>query len=1206
MFKRTLLYVIVMLILLALAVSASQWSKNTALLEQQAVELSAWIQQQEKLAANGQGAGTVITLQGDTLTSWSNTYIIPSPQDIKLIANQTASGVASFPQGYFWVKKETTGNGAKYTLVPLKYSLTFNQLAIANPTPISSDIQFHATQKSDYPVIVEGKEIGWLKEEGFQGSIWVEWLTLAAWILFFGLFLRVLTLAGNSVGQKFGYGAGAALVTLVTCSVLFLNMKTGFTAHQFDQFRLFQPAFEQGALIGHSIGDWLLHSLVLVYLMGYFHQTPLVQRQVKSGGTAVVISLFAHLLAMFSIGIGAEAIRQMIFLSKQNFDFDRILLLGVNGFVALAGVVALMVGLFLFSHRLIKGTQSLALGRNQRYAGIGIAAMVLALLLSIMGNDANQVLWLTGFGLVYGFMLDAMVHWQGNSFGWGIFWLVMFSFFSSSQLYRHSELRDQKTRMQYAQALAEDRDTIMAEKFLPRIILHLMQDASVLGKMLKPWPFKAEANEMRDYVNRKVFAENYLFQHYRLSVFAFDKDNQPILLGQTLGYEQVVLGNWATAKPISSSNDIRFGYDEEENPRYIVQLALNRMEDPAQPASLYLFFDLKHPAPSRTYTHLFFNSPLKGLSQLPQFDFSIVQKGKLTVDQGLVNMSFLGQNLAPGASSEIQTGQHIDAVAKSANGQTIAAVGRNAGSWLKQVYLFSIIFTLASLCLVILALVNTWVKFLPSDYDFRLKASGSLARRIHFWNVTLLAIAFGIVGYLTYQQFTHSAQETEQNDFNFRATAILTNLKAKALNATISDDSLRRSLPLTLTEMSTSLGMDIHFYDPAGNLVYATQEELVRLGVLPAKMNPAAMQYLKGNVSGERVESEQAAGLSYQTQYRTLHNNEGKTLGYLAVPFVETQGNRNAEVSDFIGMLASLYVFLLLIAFGVTYMLARSVIRPVSMLSEKVQVLRLEDKNEPLDYVGDSEDEISQLISQYNTMVEKLEASKTQLVKLEREGAWREMARQVAHDIKNPLTTMKLSMQQLERLSGSPEQAAAYLRKAITRLIEQIDSLAQIASEFSMFANLDIKTKNDVVINEVVESVHDLFSEQKHVDLSLSLPEERFHILGDKNHLIRVFNNLVINAIQAIPSDRRGQIHVSLSRKNNYSVIQISDNGGGIPPEIRERVFEPNFTTKTSGSGLGLAICKKIIEAHDGTIRFETRDNEGTDFFVEVPVVSVD
>ena len=227
------------------------------------------------------------------------------------------------------------------------------------------------------------------------------------------------------------------------------------------------------------------------------------------------------------------------------------------------------------------------------------------------------------------------------------------------------------------------------------------------------------------------------------------------------------------------------------------------------------------------------------------------------------------------------------------------------------------------------------------------------------------------------------------------------------------------------------------------------------------------------------------------------------------------------------------------------------------------------------------------------------------MVKLEREGAWREMARQVAHDIKNPLTTMKLSMQQLERVSNNPEQAAAFLRKAITRLIEQIDSLAQIASEFSMFANLDIREKHPMVLNDAVESVFDLFSEQKHLDFDLRLPEERLTILGDKNHLIRVLNNLVINATQAIPSDRRGHIHVSLIRRGKLAVVQISDNGGGIPPEIQGRVFEPNFTTKTSGSGLGLAICRKIIESHDGSIDFKTREDEGTDFFVELPVAAV-
>ncbi|MBL7806826.1 MAG: HAMP domain-containing histidine kinase [Saprospiraceae bacterium] len=1201
MFKRTLLYVLVMIIMLALAISTGQWSKNTALLEQQAAELSEWILLQESDAKKGQGTGTFLTFQGDSLISWSNNFVIPSESDLKILSENPRSEVIQLPQGIYWVKKELTPTQKFYTLIPLQYTLPNHHLAT---TPIKSGIKFLNAQKSDIPVILDGREIGWLTEDGVVGSPLMKWLELMAWVLFFTLFLRLLSQLGRAIGQKFGYFWGAGLVILVSSILLYLNAHVGFTAKQFDDFALFEPSFTADSLIGQSIGDWLLNCLILVFLMGYFHQTPLTDRSTKNGSTGFILCILNHLLAMLSVGIGAEAMRELVFKREQGFDFDRILLLGTPGVLALAGVVALMLGLFLFSHRLVKGTQNLGLQRNQRFTAIALSAILFALLLTLSGSDPVQLVWLTGFALVYGFMLDAMVFWQGNSFGWGIFWLVLFSFFTSSQLHHNTHVRDQETRMRCARALVEERDTVLAEKLLP--LVQKLQSTRMLGTMLKPWPFKADVMEMRDYINRSVFSQNYLFQHYRLSVFAFDKENQPILHGQTLGYEQVVLGNWATAKEISKSNSIRFGYDSEDNPRYMMQLKVNRMEDPAQPADIYLFFDLKHPAPTRAYSHLFFNSPLKNLQQLPGYDFSIVKNGKLKVDQGLVNMSFLGNELKPGTFKEFQTDHHLDAVAKSADGHTVAAVGRTSGSWLKQVYLFSIIFALASLCLILLALFNTWIKFLPNEYDFRLKASGSLARRIHFWNVTLLAIAFGIVGYLTYQHFTQSALKAEKNDYDFKVTAILTNLKGKALDARISDDSLRKSLPVTLSEMATSLGMDVHFFDLKGDIVYSSQEELVRLGVLPAKMNPNALEYLSSNINNEQITSEQAAGLSYQIQYRTLQNVEGKILGFLAAPFVATQGNSSAEVSDFIGMLASLYVFLLLIAFGVTYLLARSIIRPVSMLSEKVQVLRLEDKNEPLDYVGDSEDEISQLIFQYNSMVEKLEASKTQLVKLEREGAWREMARQVAHDIKNPLTTMKLSMQQLERLSGSPEQAAAYLRKAITRLIEQIDSLAQIASEFSMFANLDIKTKNDVVINEVVESVHDLFSEQKHVDLFLTLPEERFHILGDKNHLIRVFNNLVINAIQAIPSDRKGQIKVSLSRTGDHSVIQISDNGGGIPPEIRDRVFEPNFTTKTSGSGLGLAICKKIIEAHDGTIRFETRDNEGTDFFVEVPVVSID
>jgi signal transduction histidine kinase len=431
-------------------------------------------------------------------------------------------------------------------------------------------------------------------------------------------------------------------------------------------------------------------------------------------------------------------------------------------------------------------------------------------------------------------------------------------------------------------------------------------------------------------------------------------------------------------------------------------------------------------------------------------------------------------------------------------------------------------------------------------------------------------------------------------------------LRAQTLGSSLSADSLRRTLPTQLNTLAGSFGMDANLYSSDGDLLFSTQPDLRQAGVISGKMSMTALVALKDKLTPSVTEKEYLGGTPFSTKYFTLRDGENRQLGYLGIPYDLSGRSSNSAASDFLGLLANLFVFLLITAFAVSYLLSQSITKPLSLISEKIRRLRLDNKNEPLEYAGDAQDEVSALIIQYNDMVEKLEDSKVKLVKLERESAWREMARQVAHDIKNPLTTMKLSMQQLDRLSGNPEQAAAYLRKAITRLIEQIDSLAQIASEFSMFANLDIREKPPMELNNVVESVYDLFSEQQNVSLELKMPDELFIINGDKNHLIRVFNNLVINAIQAVPSDRKGRIVVSLSKRDNKAVVRINDNAGGIPPEIRERVFEPNFTTKTSGSGLGLAICRKIVESHDGEIYFETRDDDGTDFFVELPIEKVE
>ena len=254
-----------------------------------------------------------------------------------------------------------------------------------------------------------------------------------------------------------------------------------------------------------------------------------------------------------------------------------------------------------------------------------------------------------------------------------------------------------------------------------------------------------------------------------------------------------------------------------------------------------------------------------------------------------------------------------------------------------------------------------------------------------------------------------------------------------------------------------------------------------------------------------------------------------------------------------------------------------------------------------------ADDEIGTLIDEYNRMIKKLEDSAELLAQSERDAAWREMAKQVAHEIKNPLTPMKLSIQYLTHAyQSNPQDIEPLLKRVSGTLIEQIDNLAQIATEFSSFAKMPRAKNSSFVINQLVNNVHELFSKgEAKADLSLSLPEEEFIIFADKNQLMRVLNNLIKNAVQAIPDNRKGVIKVSLFREDKIAIIKVSDNGSGIPNDMLDKVFVPNFTTKSSGTGIGLAISKNIIEAISGQIYFKTELGSGTDFYVELPIESI-
>jgi two-component system nitrogen regulation sensor histidine kinase NtrY len=277
----------------------------------------------------------------------------------------------------------------------------------------------------------------------------------------------------------------------------------------------------------------------------------------------------------------------------------------------------------------------------------------------------------------------------------------------------------------------------------------------------------------------------------------------------------------------------------------------------------------------------------------------------------------------------------------------------------------------------------------------------------------------------------------------------------------------------------------------------------------------------------------------------------------------------------------------------------------LNFLGKKLRGLKLSKKNEPVQWKN--EDEIGALIAIYNEMIQKLSDNAKVMAKVERDSAWKEMAKQVAHEIKNPLTPLKLNIQYLEaKIRMSPEDAQGLITQITPGLIEQIDNLSQIASEFSNFAQLPSARNEKIRLNEIVKTVHDFFRKREDLKFQLFVPINDILVFADRNHLIRILNNVVKNAIQAIPPEREGEIILRLYTKDNDAIVQITDNGSGIPEEMQDKVFSPNFTTKSSGTGLGLAISLNMLESFNGRIYFETEEDEGTDFFIEIPLMRLE
>ncbi len=352
----------------------------------------------------------------------------------------------------------------------------------------------------------------------------------------------------------------------------------------------------------------------------------------------------------------------------------------------------------------------------------------------------------------------------------------------------------------------------------------------------------------------------------------------------------------------------------------------------------------------------------------------------------------------------------------------------------------------------------------------------------------------------------------------------------------------------------------------------------------------------------QHTQKENIGNLSYQSIYAPVRNEDGNAYAYVNIPYFTSQQELKQEISNFLVTLINLNAFIFLVAGLIALFITNRITRSFSLISDKMREVNLGKLNEEISW--NREDEIGELVKEYNKMVGKLENSAAALAKSEREGAWREMARQVAHEIKNPLTPMKLSIQYLQKaIDNNLPNVKELSANVANTLVEQIDHLSKIAADFSQFANIGTTSVTRFDLHDVLASLKELYQADERVQFDWSPVNQEVTLAADKTQMNRLFTNLFANALDACNGNSVCKIEVREELQEGMIRVSIRDNGEGIAPEMQSRIFVPNFTTKSSGTGLGLAMCKGIVEQAQGKIWFETEQGKGTTFHVELPVI---
>ncbi|CAM1341619.1 sensor histidine kinase [Tenacibaculum amylolyticum] len=468
--------------------------------------------------------------------------------------------------------------------------------------------------------------------------------------------------------------------------------------------------------------------------------------------------------------------------------------------------------------------------------------------------------------------------------------------------------------------------------------------------------------------------------------------------------------------------------------------------------------------------------------------------------------------------------------------------------------------------------------------------------------ILLVLMASILIVTVTYYQYGEQTKDYNILRFGRKENATRYNIEIELKKKTtypVSTQNLSKIFQDRIYEIAAVHKLTISMYDMNGNLLKSSiPYDFEKVEETP--LSQEIVNELANNSNHRILKTREEKGISYLSSYTYINDPRFKRIGILELKIAQDNEEQKEELREFMSRLTVVYILMFIAAIALAYFLSSYITRSIQTISEKIKETRLNKRNEKITLSAASA-EINSLVESYNNMIDQLEDSAVKLAQSEREQAWREMAKQVAHEIKNPLTPMRLTVQSfLRKFDPTDVNIKGKVAEYSETLIQQIDVMSSIASAFSDFAKMPTQRKENLDVVAVVKHALDIFNE----DYIHYFPQEKeLYAHLDKTQLIRIITNLVKNAKQAMKEGEENpkiEVKVATDEVKNI-VITVSDNGKGISEENKRLIFEPKFTTKTSGMGLGLPMIKNIIEAYNGTITFSSSYGIGTVFTVTLP-----